>query len=950
MSDPNAPGTGPQIPVSPNNPCPFLRGLVAGGYVGEHIVPLPKLTGTIEAATGEKGLKERLAGMEIYLVALIANGLSPLRLFKSWWSGAVLDELRNGPLDKHGAGSRILSVDGEVDESEITRLAGFGSDYADGSGGSERGLNSQQITTYMNANFERAKGHRRAIDRLLMNGEWPILLNILGKGEGNDRYLSVAEVRTLFVERKFPARIVARLAQPAPAPGGLFRFAKAAVGVLAAAIILLGLAITQFPDHLRLFLASLPGQAAQLAQLLPPPLPDMPAITSARWLDQNWSTEDRHWFHHVSQGTKTFPVPYAWFVALEQPRIHLLSKPGLLSETGYLERFGFIPSPKTIHTDKATLLSYGYAESADAPASTRSLSDKWPVENFDGLPVGFARLTGATDPVTGAPLPDMIGLTCAACHSGSLRYKGTSIRYDGGPAMVNLLKLEQATGLSIAYTLIVPFRFNRFARRVLGPNASAADLAALKKGLTDAGAFVKAQATTLSNLYARVHQQDTEEGYGRLDALNRIGNQVFYTDMALSGVSVSDKNMHVRDAPVSFPPIWTVPWFWWAQYDASIAQPLIRNAGEALGVAALLNLSPDTAPDTMFRSSVDIENLSSIETMLRGNDPFKQNPPEFTGLKSPKWPADIFQDDPAWKINPDRVVKGRAIYAEICAECHLGPVNDHAFDTQFPDKSFWTSPHLQKDGDGPVLDEVQKGVAGMGTDPAQAHVLMLRTVEVPGFLDLEPDRDLAKRWGCSGVPTSTTTDMSFAIALMIMVEKASDKWMEDHKLTDEQKQALWRSRKNCPNPGNAQETHYRARPLNGVWATAPYLHNGSVPSLYWMLKPAAERPETILHGHTRLRSAAGRLSRRARRKAGVPPRRNPVFRGRFEGNADSRQQQSRPFAGGNAGARQTRRHRSPADRRRTLRSDRISKDAVTGSTNQTSDRSFRLGRSNTYTC
>ena len=42
--------------------------------------------------------------------------------------------------------------------------------------------------------------------------------------------------------------------------------------------------------------------------------------------------------------------------------------------------------------------------------------------------------------------------------------------------------------------------------------------------------------------------------------------------------------------------------------------------------------------------------------------------------------------------------------------------------------------------------------------------------------------------------------------------------------------------------------HYRARPLNGVWATAPYLHNGSVPSLYWMLMPAAERPKQFCMG------------------------------------------------------------------------------------------------------
>ena len=31
---------------------------------------------------------------------------------------------------------------------------------------------------------------------------------------------------------------------------------------------------------------------------------------------------------------------------------------------------------------------------------------------------------------------------------------------------------------------------------------------------------------------------------------------------------------------------------------------------------------------------------------------------------------------------------------------------------------------------------------------------------------------------------------------------------------------------------------YKQRPLDGIWATAPYLHNGSVPSLAELLKPA----------------------------------------------------------------------------------------------------------------
>jgi len=38
---------------------------------------------------------------------------------------------------------------------------------------------------------------------------------------------------------------------------------------------------------------------------------------------------------------------------------------------------------------------------------------------------------------------------------------------------------------------------------------------------------------------------------------------------------------------------------------------------------------------------------------------------------------------------------------------------------------------------------------------------------------------------------------------------------------------------------------YKARPLVGVWATAPYLHNGSVPTLYDLLLPAEKRPASF---------------------------------------------------------------------------------------------------------
>lgn len=45
-------------------------------------------------------------------------------------------------------------------------------------------------------------------------------------------------------------------------------------------------------------------------------------------------------------------------------------------------------------------------------------------------------------------------------------------------------------------------------------------------------------------------------------------------------------------------------------------------------------------------------------------------------------------------------------------------------------------------------------------------------------------------------------------------------------------------------PGDLEMKGYQAPPLDGVWATAPYLHNGSVPTLHALLK-SSERPKVF---------------------------------------------------------------------------------------------------------
>ena len=47
--------TGARVAVSPDNPCPFLRAAVADGFLDGHVVPLARLSQTVEAASGETG-------------------------------------------------------------------------------------------------------------------------------------------------------------------------------------------------------------------------------------------------------------------------------------------------------------------------------------------------------------------------------------------------------------------------------------------------------------------------------------------------------------------------------------------------------------------------------------------------------------------------------------------------------------------------------------------------------------------------------------------------------------------------------------------------------------------------------------------------------------------------------------------------------------------------------
>jgi hypothetical protein len=193
--------------VSPNNPCPFLRALVAQGLLDNRVATVGHATEVIErvAATGEGN--PSLPSLAVRLVTLLSNGLSPGTVIETGLHGVKLSKLRNGPFDKKGVGSRILDSKAHVNSSELERLKEFASLKASGNGTKELGLDAQELENMMDANYVRAGDRTRLVDRLLMEGEWPTLLEVMGKDGQDGRYLSLREIKSLFTKRRLPSRM-----------------------------------------------------------------------------------------------------------------------------------------------------------------------------------------------------------------------------------------------------------------------------------------------------------------------------------------------------------------------------------------------------------------------------------------------------------------------------------------------------------------------------------------------------------------------------------------------------------------------------------------------------------------------------------------------------------------------------------------------------------------------
>nr|WP_189664471.1 di-heme-cytochrome C peroxidase [Pseudomonas marvdashtae] len=497
-----------------------------------------------------------------------------------------------------------------------------------------------------------------------------------------------------------------------------------------------------------------------------PRLPAYTPVEQVHYLDQ-WSAAERQTYYFTPQGTQVKGLHYEWFTALELP-----FSQQRFSSPQYLARFGFLVDP----AQKAT------------------------PENPGNLPVGFTRHQNA------GSNEQYLDITCAACHTGELHFKGQAIRIDGGsaqhvlPSTVPTLRggsFGQALVASLASTYYNPWKFERFARQVLGKDYDARH-EELRK------AFKVSLDTFLRTAWNDTHRglYPTEEGPGRTDAFGRIANASF-------GDAISEENYRVANAPVDYPQLWEMWTFDWVQWNGSAQQPMARNVGEALGVGATLNFfdaqGKPLQGDARYPSSVRVRDLNKIEETLQL-------------LKPPAWPEALLGS-----IDKPLAAKGRVLFAENCAGCHVPKV------VQGPDR--------------PVQQLHMLPVKVIGTDPGTANNIADHRFNLTS-LQWDP-AELAKL-DVQLHPTPTEpldlSQVSVAKGLAYVTAFVENRAYRDAGVTPVERPAL----DGFGLPIGVRELRaYKARPLAGVWATPPFLHNGSVPTIYQLLSPQAERATTF---------------------------------------------------------------------------------------------------------
>ena len=517
-------------------------------------------------------------------------------------------------------------------------------------------------------------------------------------------------------------------------------------------------------------------------------------------LDQGWSKDDQNRWYGASQGSRL--IPLAWLQALEQPGG---AQPFLADD--HIAKFRYLPRPGQ-------------------------------------LPVGFAvdqsddsKYAGQLRWKAGQGSKEQwVGFNCSACHTGEITHGQNRIRVDGGPTIADFQGFFETFNRSLVETRDDPQKFSRFAKRVLagGHDDTPSNRDRLKAAL--------AQLVAWQLSVQRMNQTDLRYGFARLDAFGHIFNKVALV------VDAANQKANPSDAPVSYPFLWNVPqhdkvqWngiapnrdlpgFFMQPFDAGA---LARNTGEVIGVFADVQPKAGAGIIEGYQSSIDISNLVAMEQML-------------SRLRPPRWPSAIF-GTPV----PTLVSRGEQLFKAQCQGCHA-PLARNDLSTKI--EAVMT----------PIRLDAPTPPGPINTDPWMACNAYTRTALTGELQGTKKDFVTGAPLGPEALLAdmlTTTVIGALAGRKLVITENIAQSIVGLHPPPQviqpfdaptpfDLPMGVLSAKEQLLNRCLTETSPilaYKGRPLTGIWATAPYLHNGSVANLTELLLPPSQRMKSFWLG------------------------------------------------------------------------------------------------------
>lgn len=518
--------------------------------------------------------------------------------------------------------------------------------------------------------------------------------------------------------------------------------------------------------------------------------------------------ENQEAWRWYSQGSRLMPL--SWFEALE-----VADGEARFASLEHLKSFGYITAPND--PDRAYPIGFAIDVQNDEVLNKTKL--RW-----------YAGQTGGD--TTSEP---WIGLNCAACHTGTVSYNGVTEIIEGGPTMADFQGFVYAFYAAVEATRADDEKWARFSSRVLASTGSPDDDTLLRQAY-DQFADYQIQIEL-------INRSSTAYGFGRLDAFGHIFNKMilFSNEAPFQG--------NPSNAPVSYPFLWGVDDQYRVQWMGAVNNGQIklrdgvyldvgalgRNSGEVLGVFGDITIDEQSNNLDLlngYNSSINVRNLVAFE--------------RYAGtLEPPEWPDHFPVPD------QELAAMGEPLFNEYCSHCH-GDVKKEAGEkgrelmvslAKMEEEGGMTDPltacnvatyqgftgtfagmksgYFRKNPDDPKGPDELGLIADIGdmvtiavTGALFAEKKSIGEQVVASFFGVDlPARDIP------GSVDPQSTDPFRPVVLMSRLP----------------------ARDRCSNDELLKQIKYKAHPLDGIWATAPYLHNGSVRSLRELLLVPEER-------------------------------------------------------------------------------------------------------------